>query len=568
MTAREFLKWWFSGLEGQKICLFMIDPKDRKKNRTRFFNKVEEAVELIEEEGSVDEWDVYFGVTTTKKSIRKGRMKKQDCNGMPGLWADFDIKSPLHSKENLPADKAQLLGFLRELPVHPSVLVESGNGFHAYWKFKQPVVISDASMCDRAAAFSDRWRIMIDSFAKRHGWTFDSVHDLPRILRVPGTKNHKSGTPSEVRVIYTEEKEPLEAVEYRAHVQEFESTGVPRPQIGSLVYDSNAEPPSQKFFAVSEDEPRFAQSWARTRSKKEFPNRSPSNWDMSLATIAHQYGWSDQEICDLLIAARRKHGDDLKLRDSYYKTTIAEARTTNGLTIDAKVEIVEEKDKPKDDEDIVERLNGMLFPKDSGIKIVRWLKLETHDGATYAIEVAGQTGHYELGDVNRIMKFPKFEEKVAEVFDIVVRHFTPKAWRMNVAPLILRALEKLDLRASSLVTAVDIVVSEIVEQIPEGEDGWEERHKLKKGFRLDKELYIHSSEVLTRLQSSGHEAQNANKVGSILRRHLGWRSVRKFRPGCNTGASYWTKLEKAYKEYLCRQAQEQQEQQSNGSTER
>ncbi len=47
---------------------------------------------------------------------------------------------------------------------------------------------------------------------------------------------------------------------------------------------------------------------------------------MAMANITVQAGWSDQEIANLLIAHRRRYNEDLKLRDSYYCTTIATAR--------------------------------------------------------------------------------------------------------------------------------------------------------------------------------------------------------------------------------------------------
>src|SRR3990170_2907142 len=58
---------------------------------------------------------------------------------------------------------------------------------------------------------------------------------------------------------------------------------------------------------------------------------------MSLANMAAKAQWSDQDICDLLIAWRRKHGHPLKLdRMDYYQRTIATARM--GVTEDARTD--------------------------------------------------------------------------------------------------------------------------------------------------------------------------------------------------------------------------------------
>ena len=55
-------------------------------------------------------------------------------------------------------------------------------------------------------------------------------------------------------------------------------------------------------------------------------DQSPSAYNMSMATMAMQAGWSDQEVVNLLICWRRKHGHDLKLRENYYLMTLDKAR--------------------------------------------------------------------------------------------------------------------------------------------------------------------------------------------------------------------------------------------------
>jgi len=96
------------------------------------------------------------------------------------------------------------------------------------------------------------------------------------------------------------------------------------PSVGALTLRADAEPPASKLLALCLAEKRFRQSWERSRT--DIADRSPSGWDMALANGAIEAGWSDQEICDLLIASRRQHGDDLKLREDYYQRTITRAR--------------------------------------------------------------------------------------------------------------------------------------------------------------------------------------------------------------------------------------------------
>lgn len=102
---------------------------------------------------------------------------------------------------------------------------------------------------------------------------------------------------------------------------------------GALVFRADAEPPLEKFIALAQLEKRFKQTWERNRT--DLTDRSPSGWDMALANQVIEVGWTDQEIVNLLIAHRRKHGDDLKLgREDYYRATIRTARVQRGdLTV-------------------------------------------------------------------------------------------------------------------------------------------------------------------------------------------------------------------------------------------
>jgi hypothetical protein len=46
-----------------------------------------------------------------------------------------------------------------------------------------------------------RWKETLKIRARQHGWEVDSVGDLERVLRVPGTLNHKGETPRPVRLL-------------------------------------------------------------------------------------------------------------------------------------------------------------------------------------------------------------------------------------------------------------------------------------------------------------------------------------------------------------------------------
>ena len=109
------------------------------------------------------------------------------------IYQDFDIKGEAHAQKCLPESEKDVLNYLAELPFPPSFIIRSGNGIHAYWIFRQPYRIRDGT--DRAYIEG-----ILDGFEEyaiklaydNHGWVFDHVADLARMLRIPGTTNFKT----------------------------------------------------------------------------------------------------------------------------------------------------------------------------------------------------------------------------------------------------------------------------------------------------------------------------------------------------------------------------------------
>ena len=121
-------------------------------------------------------WDVYFGVMPR---YRKGGTIADTWSDTTVLWADIDAK--LHG-----GDKTDALDCLLTFDIPASVIVDSGHGYHAYWKLRAPVPFEPA-----AAAMK--------SIARTIGG--DPVYDAARILRLPGLHNHKGGGSEPVRLI-------------------------------------------------------------------------------------------------------------------------------------------------------------------------------------------------------------------------------------------------------------------------------------------------------------------------------------------------------------------------------
>jgi len=91
------------------------------------------------------------------------------------IWADVDTK---HFKS-----KADALDRLNHLLHQPSIIVDSGGGYHAYWLLAEPVSGDDLKQAERAM------QIVHGSLG------LDKVHDVSRILRMPGSWNLKPSYP-------------------------------------------------------------------------------------------------------------------------------------------------------------------------------------------------------------------------------------------------------------------------------------------------------------------------------------------------------------------------------------
>ena len=131
------------------------------------------------------EVDVYFG----NSARRKGGGEKKHVTKVRALHADLDFKC-------FADGRAGALAALNAFPLPPTVVVDSGNGFHAYWYLRAPVDPSAA-----IEALLKRLYLRLGATAIK---PLDGVQDLSRIMRVPGTFNNKSAPPKPAQVRHTE----------------------------------------------------------------------------------------------------------------------------------------------------------------------------------------------------------------------------------------------------------------------------------------------------------------------------------------------------------------------------
>src|SRR5699024_1772188 len=96
-------------------------------------------------------------------------------------YADFDRKDAT-SDEQIGRAISQIS---LQLGVEPISVVDSGGGLHPRWKLAKPVEPEDSK------GVLSRWQATVQRIAEENGFKADSVFDLPRVLRLPGTVNEK-----------------------------------------------------------------------------------------------------------------------------------------------------------------------------------------------------------------------------------------------------------------------------------------------------------------------------------------------------------------------------------------
>lgn len=184
---RAFLEDLFGGAE-KNVLIWTLPDK-----LSRFFpaSMPENAAEYAYAQSATK--DVYVGIGTREENFPENRRGGVvDVAELPGLVLDIDIKDPCRMSDNLPATEAEAMDFVSELPFEPSLVVHSGHGLQAWFLFDKPIPVPSQDMKDRASRMLKGLVDLVNIKATPKGWKFDSVGELARVMRIPGTFNRKT----------------------------------------------------------------------------------------------------------------------------------------------------------------------------------------------------------------------------------------------------------------------------------------------------------------------------------------------------------------------------------------
>jgi replicative DNA helicase len=131
--------------------------------------------------------NIYFGIHPSieiPKTNARGEPKRpQEVRSQNALIAAIGALFVEYDAKDFGDDKAAALRKVEALYPPPSVVVDSGGGYHCYYLLAQPWVLRSDEDREKARKLQAAWVRLMDGDPQSK--------DLARVLRVPGTLNHK-----------------------------------------------------------------------------------------------------------------------------------------------------------------------------------------------------------------------------------------------------------------------------------------------------------------------------------------------------------------------------------------
>ncbi|GEP07165.1 hypothetical protein [Methylobacterium oxalidis] len=141
-----------------------------------------------------DDFDLY-GVIGTQRHRLGGsaRGSANTVHQMSGLVIDVDFASKKDTTKRYVADDIAAAKIRSTLSMAPSAVVATGNGEHWHWFLDQPIVIETDDDLQLAKSLTRDFSRYMQAVFRGHGAEIDSIGDIARAFRLPGTFNLKGG---------------------------------------------------------------------------------------------------------------------------------------------------------------------------------------------------------------------------------------------------------------------------------------------------------------------------------------------------------------------------------------
>lgn len=568
MHPADFIGSVFSGVESGYITLARFGGNGLLSTRIPIGSDLSAVNAYVEQYRET----LYYNIAVGRENLPEHvRGSKSSLSAACMLWADVDLPKA-DSEKKYPTFEA-IMSALDDMPLRPSILVNTGGGYHVYWLFNEPYEFGSIEQVQEfESKYSKPWQDLLRvKLAKYGDFVIDSTHDATRMLRIPGSW-HKNG-----RQCVIEEADY--SIRYgREDFEQFlvmirPETLIPQCEV-KIHGDITGLVDHNRLDALLHNSPEFRKVWDR---KKVFDSNSET--DASLAYHGVTAGWTDAEIANLIVAYNRKYqidrtdrtGKDKMNRVDYLTRTISKIRSTRNrdqalldldddeytstsgvnnsdghtapgasdcsTTVDAsgpEAEVVQETDEAKK-QDYIKRLSQFLE-----IPVARWIQVGREEPIYTLVLTNGQQikigGEAAVVDSCRV-----FARRIYSELHRPLRPITKKEWG-TVCKLLGGIVELVDSpETSSREMAMTGIMQYIEQQIILKEDMRDEAIRRGEAWFDKEHLYIYISKIIRyiNLHGGGKKWQNGEFVNAI--RQAGFEVCRQdYRSnGAHTTKSYW-----------------------------
>ncbi|MGM5482334.1 MAG: hypothetical protein ACQESF_02625 [Nanobdellota archaeon] len=555
MEIQDFFNEVYGELENTDY--FYIWNKRTK--QTFWTNSIDEAVKFAEKKKSVTGNELYISVGTgnnpylnkrimgdAKKGPEYKQFLEEEVTKLTGFYLDIDVETgteDVHKKTSLPKTQKEALSLLENVWPQPTFIINSGYGFHCWWLFREPYEIETQQ--ERADI-----KLMLRQFngyfvkrAKELGFEIDHLYDLKRLLRIPDTKNYKNKKyPKSVKLhSYNGAKYNPEDFEYLLLPEEKLSDISPVKSKESGVNVKVGNKDIQKILdeldfsdpEISKDklmmlqvtfDPVFTQIWEKKMD--DDPNfSSGSEYDWRLISYGKRIKFSNQEMLQLMLSFRSKHGLDLKFDNKQYyartihtmnesfdeeKAGVKEATKTNSDN-QSNTENLQEKNNLSE-EDKSNTLESLSY--NLKFQIDKIVKYQEDPRSQFVLKSGDQT--IFLGDISQITSINNFRNRILEAKHHCIPGYKNKEW-FRIVQKMFDVCEEIRTSEENTDKAVVLWIQEYLEDCPEVD--LDEGCQTNSSFYHDGNWYLFLDKFYTWCQSSKNTDIKKNRFITLLRMH-------------------------------------------------
>ncbi len=189
--------------EIRKIGHVIVKHYERRQDAI-IWSKVED-LEMMLQQHETEKTSLGFAFAVRRLDFRFNGFSqgsKQDCAAIQTLQVDFDsLQADKDEGRPLsPDSKDAVVSAMRDAPLKPTMVIDSGGGVHGYWILKRPVILKSNLDINRIESIN---RTLMNYFKslKLPCVVDTSVADVAHLMRLPGSINFRYKTPMPVRIL-------------------------------------------------------------------------------------------------------------------------------------------------------------------------------------------------------------------------------------------------------------------------------------------------------------------------------------------------------------------------------